>query len=100
MKHLPHLPLALLMLPVLASPGRADIVPAPEELVRRLGDESYPVREEAGKQLLRLGVAARDALLNGVKNSDLEIRRRCRDLLPSILEADRKARLAAFVADK
>jgi hypothetical protein len=70
------------------------------ELVRQLGDVSFPVREQAQKQLFDLGLLAKDALLEGARDPDLEIRRRCRDLLPAILEADRQARLAAFVADK
>jgi hypothetical protein len=101
--------LALLLLTFLSLPlpdGRADNPPAgggafrPADLVRRLGDDSYAVREEASRQLLRLGLAARDALLQGAKDADPEVRRRCRDLLPTVLEADRQARLEAFIADK
>src|SRR5262249_31947469 len=87
-----------LLLPLSVTSATADN-PRARELVRRLGDESYRVREEAGKELLRLGLEARDALLQGAKDSDLEIRRRCRDLLPSILEADRQVRLDGLLAD-
>jgi hypothetical protein len=90
--------LSLLMLPLSAACAAADN-PRARDLVRRLGDESYRVREEASKELLRLGLEARDALLQGTRDNDLEIRRRCRDLLPSILEADRQARLEELLAD-
>jgi hypothetical protein len=90
--------LSLLLLLLSAAWAMADN-PRARELVRRLGDESYRVREEASKELLQLGLAAREALLQGVKDSDLEVRRRCRDLLPSILEADRQARLDSLLAD-
>jgi hypothetical protein len=95
-----HLLPTLLLLPFLATEVRADDPLAAAELVRRLGDDSYQVREEASKELLRLGAAAREALQEGTKDSDLEIRRRCRELLPSVLEAQRQAQLEAFIADK
>jgi hypothetical protein len=104
MKRLVLVPLSLLVVSFLDA--RADNPPVgggtfrPADLVRRLGDDSYAVREQASRELLRLGPAARDALLQGAKDTDPEIRRRCRDLLPTVLEADRQARLAAFLADK
>jgi hypothetical protein len=58
------------------------------------------VREQASRALFRLGLAAKQALLDGARDPDLEIRRRCRDLLPAIFEADRLAKLDAFIADK
>jgi hypothetical protein len=71
-----------------------------DELVSRLGDVSFPARQEASAELLRLGVSAKDALARGAGDPDPEVRRRCRDLLPAVLEADRQARVAAFLADK
>lgn len=70
------------------------------ELVRRLGADDYQVRERASRELFQIGLPAKRALLDGARDADLEVRRRCRDLLPEILEADRQARLAAFIADK
>ncbi|MGH7226616.1 MAG: hypothetical protein ACRELF_25655, partial [Gemmataceae bacterium] len=70
------------------------------ELIRQLGADEFNVREEASRQLLIIGLSAREALLAGAKNPDLEIRRRCRELMPAILEAHRQAKLAAFIADK
>lgn len=69
-------------------------------LVRRLGSTDFKVREQASHELFRIGLLAKQALLKGAGDSDLEVRRRCRDLLPRILEADRQAKLAAFLADK
>jgi hypothetical protein len=101
MKTLPWLTLAL----VLAAPLYADRPAEPParraaNLVRQLGDDSFEVRERAGKDLLRLGVAARRALQEGARDADPEVRRRCKELLPAVLEADHKARLDAFLADK
>lgn len=70
------------------------------ELVRQLGSDDFKVREEASRQLLKIGLPAREALLEGMKDRDLEIRRRCRELMPAIAEAHRQAKLAAFIADK
>ncbi|HTU17955.1 MAG TPA: hypothetical protein VMG10_07815, partial [Gemmataceae bacterium] len=70
------------------------------ELVRQLGADDFHVREEASRRLMKIGLPAREALLEGAKSRDLEIRRRCRDLMPAILEAHRQAKLAAFIADK
>jgi hypothetical protein len=89
----------------LSGPARADWLTAPAdpqrlgELVRYLGDNDYQVREQASRELFEIGLPAKEALLEGTKNTDPEIRRRCRDLLPEILEADRQAKLAAFIAD-
>src|SRR5262249_12570486 len=81
MKRLALLPLSLLVFPLPDAgadspppPGGTAVRPA--DLVRRLGDDSSPVREQASRELLRLGPSARDALLQGAKDSDPEIRRR------------------------
>ena len=47
-----------------------------------------------------MGLPVKAVLLEGSKDSDPEVRRRCRELLPAVLEADRLARIDAFVADK
>jgi hypothetical protein len=70
------------------------------ELIRQLGSDDFNVREEASRQLLKIGLPAREALLEAAKDRDLEIRRRCRELVPAIQEAHRQAKLAAFIADK
>jgi hypothetical protein len=69
------------------------------DLVRSLGAADFRVREQASQELFRIGLPAKQVLLEGAKDPDLEVRRRCRELLPEIAEADRQAKLAAFIAD-
>jgi hypothetical protein len=71
-----------------------------DALIRRLGDDDFHVREKATRELLRIGSPARAALQRAFDHPDLEIRQRCRRLLPAIVEADRQAKIAAFLADK
>lgn len=70
------------------------------DLIRLLGADDFHVREKASRELLRIGLPARPALRRAVGDADLEIQKRCRELLPAIAEADLRAKLAAFVADK
>jgi hypothetical protein len=81
-----------------------DKPPAPsakelEALVHQLGDNNFSVREQAAKRLIALGRAARPALEAGLKDVDLEVRRRCEQLLPLALKQDLENRLAGFLAD-
>jgi hypothetical protein len=101
MKFLLCLPFALLLS---FSALRADDPSGSDErrcadLVRQLGDDSFEVREQAAKMILQMGVVAKPALQEGTSSTDPEVRRRCRALLPMVIAADRKARLAAFIAD-
>jgi hypothetical protein len=70
----------------------------PLELVKQLGDPSFKQREAASKQLIRLGSAARDALEQGTKHTDLEISTRCRHLLPLALDWDLQQQVDRFLA--
>jgi hypothetical protein len=88
------------------SPNPDDLVPPAEirvkarALVRRLGSEDYPTREEAQKQLTDLGRLAYPALHAGASgNPDPEVRHRCAQLLPAAAALDFKAKLDAFLAD-
>jgi hypothetical protein len=60
------------------------LVPSPEgrarlaELVRRLGDRSYAVRETATAELARTGAPARPMLRDGLQSPDPEVTRRAR----------------------
>lgn len=54
------------------------------KLILQLGNESFEAREQASRELLTLGLDARDAITRALTNPDLEIRRRCRELLPEI----------------
>jgi hypothetical protein len=67
-------------------------------LVRRLGAPSFAAREEASRQLLRLGRPALLAVRAGLTDPDLEIRRRCAELLARIDRPELPPRLAAFLA--
>jgi hypothetical protein len=87
--------LAFLLLPLAA---RAE-APSPDELVRRLGDDSFETRREAAVQLEALGAAAIPAVRAGLEGRNLEVRRWCRRLLPRLVSADRESKLGALVAD-
>jgi HEAT repeat protein len=67
------------------------------ELVTRLGDEQYAVREKAARDLKALGPAALPALRGAAQASDAEVKRRARDCLGSI-EAGLRPELAAAAA--
>jgi hypothetical protein len=96
--------LALLLAAGAAPAAPAPLAPAEQEkarqLVRQLGDASYAARQQASQKLFRMGLPVKALLLEGSKDGDPEVRRRCRELLPAVLEADRLARIDAFVADK
>jgi hypothetical protein len=98
---LPGLALLFLGDPVLA--GSSSLSPPQQrevaQLVHRLGDESFAVREEASARLRQLGLVAKPFLLEGARDPDLEVRRRCLELLPTVLHADHLARIEAFLAD-
>ena len=51
------------------------------ELIRRLSDESYEVRDSAVRRLVELGKAAEAALRKGLNDEDPEVRRQCQVLL-------------------
>ena len=71
-----------------------------QQLVRQLGSEVYQEREQAIQLLQQMGLPAKLALQQGLIDPDLEIRRRCEELLPDILELDLRNRISAFLADK
>jgi hypothetical protein len=54
--------------------------PATAQLVEQLGDASYAQRERAGRQLLEIGLEAKEALDDGMRHPDAEIAFRCRSL--------------------
>lgn len=55
-----------------------------KELVAQLSDERYKAREDAQKSLVAMGEAALDAVNEGVKSSDPEIKSRCERILAEI----------------
>ncbi len=68
-------------------------------LIQKLGDSSFAVRDAASKLLLKEGLAAKPALLQALKNPDLEIRLRAHQLLVLVMQQEFELRMAAFVAD-
>lgn len=70
------------------------------ELVAKLGDSSFRVREQAATALLEIGYPAREAILHGQKSADLEISERCKKLYPAIWQRDLDKRIAKFLVAK
>jgi len=58
--------------------------PEPAELVRQLGDESYPVREAATFELWALGEKAKPMLSQAIASGDPEVVMRARSLLRKV----------------
>jgi hypothetical protein len=70
------------------------------ELVRELGDEYFPAREEAYRDLREMGRMALPAVRDALENSEVpEVVRRCELLLPRAVALDTRARVDCFVAD-
>jgi hypothetical protein len=67
------------------------------ELVTRLGDEQYALREKATRDLKALGPAALPALRLAAQATDAEVKRRARDCL-STIEAGQRPELAGAAA--
>lgn len=55
-----------------------------DQLVLKLGDSSFQVRERASRELLELGLEVRSALETGMQRQNLEIALRCRNLWDEI----------------
>jgi hypothetical protein len=70
------------------------------DLVRRLHDDSFDVRETAVKRLTELGKAAEVALRQGLEDEDAEVRRQCQLLLDRALRSELTVALDAFLADR
>jgi len=60
----------------------------PEELVKKLADEKYEVREQATKDLIAMGDAAAPALEKALQSDDLEVRLRAGRALRAIRGGD------------
>lgn len=69
-----------------------------EDLIRQLGDRDFRVREAASQALLRLGDRALPALQEGMRHSDPEIRRRCRQLYDQVLKQGLEEKIKRFLA--
>ena len=89
-----------------ASPDPKTLVVPPaelsraRELVEKLGNDDFAVREDAQTRLLQMGRLALSALSEGVAtHPSPEVRFRCNWLLPRAEEADLQARIDTFLAD-
>ncbi|VTR99525.1 HEAT repeat domain-containing protein [Tuwongella immobilis] len=69
------------------------------QLVSQLGDPLWRKREAASLELVKLGRYAKEALVTGSDSGDPEVSRRCQQILPLALQADRKSRVERFLAD-
>ena len=69
------------------------------DLVGRLGDPSYRVREGATRALTKIGVPAKTELLKALVAPDAEVRYRARLVLSEVLDLDFRQRLNAFIED-
>jgi hypothetical protein len=100
-----HGPLCILLATALATseakPGDAGTAEYEKatELVKQLGHPQFALRESAGKRLIEMELAAVQALKEGTKSSDEEIRVRSEGLLPKAKAAGWKRRAAAYLAD-
>jgi hypothetical protein len=88
----------VLALGLFAAAHAAGPEPSAEELVRRLGDPSYALREDAAARLGKMGRTAVAALEKGAKGRDAEVRRRCAEMLPLARRSDLEIRLDDFAA--
>jgi hypothetical protein len=70
-----------------------------QELVLKLGNVKYRDREKAAAELVKMGRAAKLALMEGKNNADPEVQTRCQQLLPQALALDLAFRLERFLKD-
>jgi hypothetical protein len=89
----------LLLSSVAAGVALAAPVDPAAEYVRQLASPKYQEREKAAAELLRLGRAAKPALVAGTSHSDPEVRNRCQQLLPRAMALDLQHRVDRFLAD-
>ncbi len=82
--------------PPSAPPQRTKFKPA--DVVERLGDRSFAVREGATLWLTGLGLQCRAELEAGLDHADPEVRRRCRQILSDVLYDDLQKRIDRFAA--
>jgi hypothetical protein len=69
------------------------------ELVQKLASPSFHVRDNASRELDKLGRAALPAIKDGLKETNAEVQLRCELLLSKATDDDIKARIACFLAD-
>lgn len=88
--------------PVNATESSPKPAPPNEEilaLVDQLGHNDFAQRDQAKQALEKIGLQAREALIAGLKNSDPQIRRSCRNILRDVLFTSHQQKIEAFIAD-
>lgn len=94
-------PVLLLSLLVVEAPAVGPpAATAPDMLVRQLGSENYAIRSAAERRLLALGAAAVPAVEAGRRHDDLEVRRRCQEVLRRLRAAVCAERVKALRAGR
>jgi HEAT repeat protein len=68
--------------------------------IKQLGDRSYRTREQAAQKLMALGRSAAKLLEEGASDPDLQVSRRCRQLLELASRSDTEVALAAYMANR
>jgi hypothetical protein len=69
------------------------------ELVVSLGSAKFREREKAAAELVKMGRAAKPALIDGKNSADPEVNSRCQQLLPQALMLDLMFRVERFLKD-
>jgi len=70
-----------------------------KDLVNVLGSSKYRDRERAATELIKMGRAAKPALMEGKNHTDPEVQSRCQQLLPQALALDLMFRVDRFLKD-
>jgi hypothetical protein len=68
-----------------------------KRLVELLGDDQFQVREQATRDLLKVGPRALGPLEDGARNLDREVRYRCQRILSLVREMELESRLERFM---
>src|SRR5438067_8890094 len=82
--------------PTLSPKDRTEAI----QLVSKLGNPSFKVREEAASRLVQFGRAVEPVLREGLTYPEAEVRRRCERLIPLALNYDLEKQIRAFLADQ
>jgi hypothetical protein len=69
------------------------------ELIAKLAHDHFRVREEASRELAKLGGSARESLRLGLKHPDPEVRERCRKLLPQAITIHLNSQIETYFAN-
>jgi hypothetical protein len=105
-KLMPSLVLVMVLLSAVPAQSAETEKTSPEienlakQLVLKLGAPTFSERDAASRELEKLGFGALQAIDEGRKNPDREIKTRCETLYPMIRMIDLKRRLQEYLDDK